>query len=270
MKRLALFCVVAACGGGASRPTAPSNTTASAAATPTVIFLAQGDQAVPLACANVGGAPIPERGCTALVTGDRAAMRGDGVATTLGGDVTWTCDAAGESAPALSMAAVQSSGTALESVLVWPKERAGDLRAWTRGAPASIDPAALQAAWARSFDPAEVEAEPLGTAQVVGVLTADVDGDGQDDAIYTVADDRGEEGQGRRAILAVLSTAPGDFALLAAANLEQLEAFAAIDLDRDGKDELVVAAPYYEGDGTSVYTLTGGALESIGGVWCGL
>jgi hypothetical protein len=72
-------------------------------------------------------------------------------------------------------------------------------------------------------------------------------------------------------LLGALTSHPDGLVTLRTHDLEDLQAFAALDLDGDGAAELVIAAPYYEGDSTVVarFDPQGEALVTLAGVSCG-
>lgn len=245
----------------------------------TVLFLDSAGRAVPLACAQPGvGLYIQPSDCFELIADKRIADLGGG-RRNLGAASSWTCAGNGEKHKALKVDPAPgrkfAAGDPANELLVWPTTRANAVSVWTR----PDDPTDVRDDVATRYG--EI-AERMATgmtwyeasdARLLGTLRADIDGDGAMDEIYSVGTELAGDGipRGPRMLLGALTTHPGGLLTLRTDDLEDLQAFAALDLDGERGAELVIAAPYYEGDSTVVarFDPQGEALVTLAGISCG-
>lgn len=283
-KAVPLLLLLAACPApGPVRPDVPTDDPDPEPPRPepedTVLFLDSAGRAVPLACAQPGvGLYIQPGHCFELVSDDKIADLGGG-RRKLGEPSSWTCAGNGERHKAFKVGPAPgrkfAEGDPANDLLVWPSTRASAVTIWVRPDDPNDLADDVRAAYGavaermatgmRSYDGDD--------ARLVGTLTADVDGDGAVDEIYSVGAEIPGDGIPRapRALIGSLTTHPSGLVVLRKHDLEDLQAFAAIDLDGDGAVELVIAAPYYEGDSTVVarFDPAGDALVTLAGVSCG-
>jgi hypothetical protein len=285
MRGIAFLCVVflAGCpgrGSGAIGNTGPAGT----APTTTVVMVDLHSQAMPIACFAPGRGVIGDgTACDALIAGDRAVATPRGHTRTVGARVPYDC--AGEESTALALTGARASeGLAdapdpVEEILVWPPARAAAVIAWRKGGTPAADVVARYQEIAAAEGEAESEQAAAHPAAIpapalIGTLTADLDGDGVADDVLTLhppgAGDVGGEVEGTRLILARVSSRGGALVPLLRTGFENAMAFAALDVDSDGRVEIFYALPYYEGDSISLGRYTGAALEHVGGWGCGL
>lgn len=245
----------------------------------TVLFLDSAGRAVPLACSQPGvGLYVQPSDCFELIDDLRVADLGGG-RRKLGTESSWTCAGTGEKHKALKVEAAPGrkfpAGDPANDLLVWPTSRASAVTLWERPAdPVDVgdDIAARYGEIAERMATGMVWYE-ASDARLLGTLRADVDGDGVVDEIYSVGTELAGDGIPRapRMLLGALSTHPSGLLTLRTDDLEDLQAFAALDLDGDRAVELVIAAPYYEGDSTVVarFDRVGESLVTLAGVRCG-
>lgn len=245
----------------------------------TVLFLDSAGRAVPLACAQPGvGLYVTPSDCFELIDDAKIADLGGG-RRKLGAAATWTCASNGEKHQALKVEPAPGRkfevGDPANELLVWPTTRARAVTIWTR----PDDPTAVPDDVRARYD--EI-APTMATgmtwyestdARLLGTLVADIDGDGADDEILSIGTELVGDGipRGPRMLLGRMSTHAGALTTLRTDAIADLQAFAALDLDGDRAVELVIAAPYYEGDSTVVarFDRKGDALVTLAGVSCG-
>lgn len=284
MRRLCLPLLLAACPGPApARPVAveepPDAAVPLVEPDATVLFLDSAGRAVPLACAQPGvGLYVQPSDCFELIEDKRIADLGGG-RRKLGDPGTWTCAGNGERHKALRVEAAPGRkfavGDPANELLVWPTTRAAAVTIWERPAdPTDVgdDIATRYGEIAERMATGMVWYE-ASDARLLGTLRADIDGDGVVDEVYSVGTELAGDGipRGPRMLLGALSTHPEGLLTLRQDDLEDLQAFAALDLDGDRAAELVIAAPYYDGDATVVarFDRQGEALVTLAGVSCG-
>lgn len=215
---------------------------------PTVVFVDLFDQVVPVGCWSPGtGLHASADGCAELLDRDRTVASFAGVNRPLGEPVRNTCEATGESYPAFRVdtppaPSLTATGDQLEGLVVWPPGRAPALIGWTHPTLAPDDPAA-----------------DLG-ADLRGLLIADLDGDRTLDRLFSL---------NTRVVIGELSSRPGERVTLWESDFEDLAAFVAIDLDGDGRVEVLIGAPYADGDSVTVTRYLDGALVAVSGWGCG-
>ncbi len=245
----------------------------------TVLFLDSAGRAVPLACAQPGvGLYVQPSDCFELISDAKVADLGGG-RRALGDRSSWTCAGNGEKHKAFKIGPAPgrkfSAGDPANDLLVWPTTRASAVTVWQR----PDDPTDVSDDLREQYT---AIAERMATgmtwyessdARLLGTLTADLDGDGADDQIYSLGTEIAGDGIPRapRMLLGALTTHPAGLIVLRSDDLEDLQAFAALDLDGDRAAELVIAAPYYEGDSTVIarFDRVGEALVTLAGVSCG-
>jgi hypothetical protein len=221
----------------------------------TVLFLDSAGRAVPLACAAPGvGHYLSPDDCVELLGDDRTLGDLGNGRRTLGDPANWFCATNKTSRPAFRIDAAPGrafeDGDPANDLVVWPAARAFDITVWTREAsPSPADPS-------------------LGApnAKLFGTLRIDLDGDDLEDVLYSVGSSAGPH-----RVVASLSTVPGEAVVLMSDDEADLQAFAAVDLDGDKRAEVVVSAPYADGDWTAVerYDSSSQSLVAISGIGCG-
>lgn len=193
------------------------------------------------------------------------------------GRVPWPCSGEDEAAAPRVFSTTPASGQKAPAVsrwAIWPVTKAASVRTATAvsdGAPdLTIAVADLEAATKAAREAGGDASRPLRVTQA---LTAELDGDGLDEAIYAVTfrartDEPSDEAWS--GLLAKSGAARSSFSVLLHDTLASYEVLAVLDLDGDGRMELLVSSPYYEGEGVSLVHLAGGGVEVVGSWSCGL
>lgn len=247
----------------------------------TAIVLDYDEGAAVMACAVDGKIVASAWKCSQEMKGDMTVASLGGGTRKLGATKTLKCE------PAPGDVQDKQAGFAIDPVptgrgddplrefLVWPTARAADVIRWN--AHPSVD---LPALTRRAASLAKVlashtgeDGQPYrmdGPIEVLGTLTADVDGDDQPDMLTSIALPSDEDFWRPNYLLASISSRPGELLDLASTTLEQILPVAAIDLDGDGADEVLVSMPYYEGSYSYVQRVKDGKLETLGGWGCGM
>ncbi len=253
------------------------------ATTTTAILLDDVEGAPVLAC-SIGSKLVGSAwACSQEIKGDLGVASLDGAQRQLGKAKTIKCDPT-ESGDVIAKragfhlaASPRAHDSPLADFLVWPAARAKDVTVWNTSP--SVDIAALTrraaelaAALTRpAGDGADVAYAMNGAIEVRGALSADVDGDARDDAIYSIAlpSDDAPFWQPRY-LLASVSSRPGELLAVGSSTYSEIEAVGAIDLDGDGAAEVLVTEPYHEGSSSFVGRYKDGTIEPLGGWGCGL
>jgi hypothetical protein len=255
-RRVVLLILLAAC---RPPPAAPPTETgddvvpAPPQAPAIVLFLDSAGRAVPLACAAPGvGLYLDAGDCIELIGDDRLIGDLGNGRRTLGDESAWFCNKTSRRAFKVdeSPGHAFGNGDPANDLIVWPAARAFDVAVWQHAADDDGD-------------------DPHGRdpfTRVLGTLRVDLDGDGVDDEVVSVT----APGVPHR-VLGYLSGSPDEVVTLLSDSNAELQAYAAVDLDGDGRPEIVVAAPYADGDWTSIehYHPATQTLEPITGIGCG-
>jgi hypothetical protein len=142
----------------------------------------------------------------------------------------------------------------------------------------SVSPDAYRALGVAAFSGESVDATKGDIEQVV---VADLDGDGDDEALASFEFVQSGAGPGARGDLAALlvidvTTRTAETVLLSAVDqgaggqiIERYRVLDVADLNGDGRMEVLVHAWYYEGAGVLVYTYDGSTLTEVLATGCG-
>lgn len=235
-----------------------------------------------------GDDPDPCRDRAAgLVDGKQVVRGSDGERYRLTGRVGDGCDASGETMVA-SVAREGGGPTGDLTIAVWPADV--DVRwrafppAYDTQMPGSAPPPAIPAdvrakiaalgtadvmargedanTEPRAIDPVEVE--------VLQIVDADVDGDGElDRLISATVEGGGYAGYLWSGAVLVRGSDAARTVRLWHSDLEKITFDGSFDLDGDGRLEFAYAAEYYEGAGVGVARIEGDDLIIVGGYGCG-
>lgn len=211
--------------------------------------------------------------CSKEITGDLVESLAGGQRR-LGGPKTIKCDPPGtgyvrenRAGFSIDKGTPAADGDLLGQFLIWPASRARDAVLWNTKP--TVDVAALTrraAELSNGLTYSSNEGAPAsyvlaGASDVRGALSADIDGDDQPDAIYSIALPSDMERFWQpRFLIASVSSRPGELLEVGASTYSEIQAVAAIDLDGDGADEVLVTEPYHECSSSFVGRFTGGKL----------
>ncbi len=267
-----------------AKPDPPSTPSPVAAKPPTTaVILDDLESAAVLAC-SIGDKLVGSAWkCSQEMTGDLTAtslaggQRRLGKPKTLKCDPTETGDVQSKRAGFhLDEATSPQSDNLMAPFLIWPASRARDAIAWTmrpRVDLTALTKSAAEHSRGLKYKTSEGEAPYQfdGGIEVRGSLTADIDGDDKNDTIYSVAlsSDNAPFWQ-PRFLLAELGSKPGTILKVGDSFYAEIQAVAAIDLNGDGRDEVLVTEPYHEGSGSFVGRFNGSSLDRLGSWGCGL
>lgn len=283
-------------GTGAATAAAPADaslkTTLSAAdgeaSGPIVVMYMEQDRAVILGCGNpdrAEGVIGDATKCMKEVVRDRTvAPLGGGPVRTLSAETTIDCVPTPDSDPIETRAAIgvdslpaagrhdPSNGPSPNEFMVWPANRVTEAKTWRKGA--AVDMVAMTAKLASASAGLKSPSgryELREAPEVLGALDAELDGDGKPDTVYSVtlpSDDAPFFSP--QYLVASLSSKGGELVVLTHDLLMILQAVAALDVDQDGRDEILYVTPYYEGGGAVLATFEEGKLTTKGSWWCGM
>lgn len=255
-------------------PSAPGDTT--------VVLVNDFEGAAVLGCAVAGQLLASDQRCSQAMAHDSSVQSLDGASRRLGGAKPIVCDPTGSGEvqgerAGFAIDDVAGEPTVLGQFLIWPPSRARDVVRWDTRPPADVTAVTRKAAeLAKGLTYSGPDGAPVpyvlsGPIDLRGTLTADIDGDDKPDVVYSLALPSEDEFFWRpRYLIAAVSTRPGELLKLGESTSVEVEAVAAIDLNGDGADEVLVAEPYHEGNSVYVGRFANGTLEALGGWGCGL
>jgi len=236
---------------GVALPAAPTAAVA-------VLRVHEGRTLVPLACA-LGGALVARDACLPGLPVDAEVQLLGGGAARLGARQTSECAPSGESVVGLAIrGAAGPTGewavTGQVQVKTWdlsiPPEVAADVRARLQAALRSAAPSVR------------------GPLRIDQALEVDLDADGVPERLYVVHVAASDEDPAPR-FSGILQDDGVRARVLTRDDQHLFTVLGALDLDGDGRAELVLRAAYSEGDETAVVHLEDGSLVVIGAWGCG-
>jgi hypothetical protein len=233
---------------------------------------------VPIACFDAATRRTRSgHDCLDAVPPDAEVGVAGGATLEIVGRVPWPCSGEDAADAPRVFAIAPTSGDGAPAVsrwAIWPVTKAASVRTAASmregDADLAIDAADLEAATRAARETGGDVARALRVTQATA---ADLDGDGRDETIYaatfrTRTDEPSDEAWS--GLLAQSGAAHSDFSVLLHDTLASFEALAVLDLEGDGRMELLVSSPYYEGEGVSLIRLSGGGIEVVGSWSCGV
>lgn len=154
---------------------------------------------------------------------------------------------------------------------VWPVSKATSvLTIPTPGSPPAIDATDLEALTRA----ARASGGSLtASLQIAQVMSADLDGDGRNEMFFVGsfrAQDEEPSNEAWSGLLSKSGVEPPQIAVLQQDMLDTYEVLAILDIEGDGRMEMLVRSSYYEGMAVSLFRLAGGRLEPVGYYECGV
>jgi hypothetical protein len=247
--RALVLVLAAGCGGHAVAASPVDN---QAPAGPIVILFENVTRATVIGCGAPGAIETELAACAGqLAPGDELA-RPDGGTRTIGATVPGLEGDEQAFAIVGARAPARAVDRTSYPLLVWPPEAASRVRL-AAAPPADLDVdgvrAGVMAWWAKTHDPID-DSEPgePPTVTIERVLLADLDGDGHAEPVVNVR---------LFATAGAILTpgADGGWQVLHGFDWADIDATAAVDLDGDGRDELVIASSYNEGESVGLQHL---------------
>jgi hypothetical protein len=277
MRRLlALAFVLAGCGGSAHRTTTENRTDVPRGPAPDAIFLGAGQRLALADCRNTSGA-FDGAACAGrdkAMVAERAAVIGsDGVRYRLTGEVADECDASGET---LLMTIEREDGAAIEvapTFAMTPPDADVQLVTYDASFSPTTPPdvakdvleklaAMATTSVAEREDDATVSVR-TSELRVLENIEVDLDGDGVRDRLISADLPNADDEPGYR--WAGLAFVPGGRAdatrIVWESDLEHMIVDATLDLDGDGRREIVFRAEYYEGVGVGIARIVNGEID---------
>lgn len=261
----------------------PSRAPVAAGPPTTAVILDDYEAAAVLACSISGKLVGSAWTCSQEMKGDLAVTSLDGRQRKLGAPKTLKCDPTetGDVQAKRAGFRIDKSTSAaddklLGQFLIWPASRARDAILWNTRPTVDIVGLTRRAAEISSSltyreNDGDVPYVLSGAIEVRGALSADIDGDDKPDVIYSIALPSDMEPFWQpRYLIASVSSRPGELLEVGASTYSEIQAVAAIDLDGDGADEVLVTEPYHEGSSSFVGRFKDGKIDSLGGWGCGL
>jgi hypothetical protein len=208
---------------------------------------------------------LPEGAMVAHSQGKSLATKGGGL---------WKCEPADIERKAALINIPKANELPWNEVAVWPETTPVTFFPRTENpdeAKVSLAPAESAALNALAKKEEPKLKKDLTFLQSVAV---DIDGDGKEERFFSAfyPDDSREGGEPGFVFSAFLMAPGGDLSklvVLQKSDFVRYELLAAVDLDGDGKRELVVHDFFYEGAGLTLYKLNGTNPERLGGSGCG-
>jgi hypothetical protein len=223
-------------------------------------------QLTPLACWNplsqgLSGGPD----CLPFLAAGTAVWLAGGRQSQIDRHVRVECEPSGDSSEGVQLVA-----GAVNDTDPWPEFGAVpvDLGAWLWVAPAQDTAARPDGpTWSAVVRASKQPAEKLTLEQS---LALDVDRDGREELLVSVVAKGSEPDTGEFAFSGLFLVRAGrPPVLLEESTMHRYRVLATLDLDGDGKRELLLQSTYYEGDETSLVRVIGDKVEVIAARGCG-
>lgn len=187
---------------------------------------------------------------------------------------TWTCEPTEITRPAFRVASLPPESFRYGELAVWPESRAARFFPDPSG-PFSVNPEEEE-----NLSEAIQKLKPGATepVQLHQVVYLDVDGDGKEERFYSVfvEPSSGDEedfifnGMAFSGAFLADGDNPDELRLLMHGNLSRFDLRGAIDLDGNGRQELIIRSFFYEGDGVDLFQLpVRGKPRLLGSFGCG-
>lgn len=283
MKLTALVLVlVAACGGSGTKGSVGNHAGGPRAAS--VVFLGVGDHRVmEIGCwdPSTGLSGDCAARAEAAVAAKAVVLGDDRVRYTLTGRLSDECEASGVTMVAAFAAETPGAGHGEVVIAVAPPEADVDFRASgpvfdadRKPTAPDVGPALRAAVAARATaDLVGADGERVITPEeltIVQVLDVDVDGDKVSDRLISATSaESGYANYAWSGVVVVPGRRAADARSVWHSDLEVMWFTGTLDIDGDGRRELVFASEYYEGSGVGLAHLVDGVLTVLGSYGCG-
>lgn len=229
------------------------------------VFRAQGDGLlVALACSAAPGMFAAREACLGAIQPGAPLRLATGASVTVRGPTPVACAPSGETVSGTAFAA----GPAAVTVVDWAASEG--LTVEKLGSPDGPS-AEVADADRKRLQTAIQQAKPgaRGKLQVSQAVATDLDGDGAPERLWAVQLTRGESEETYVFSGVFIESKDGGLRLATQSDSHRFRVLAAVDLDGDGRSELILWSAYYEGDETAVVRWTEDGFEVIGSWGCG-
>jgi hypothetical protein len=170
----------------------------------------------------------------------------------------WLCDGSGDRFPAIAV----KGDPGAAAFAAWPKL---DLKR-TKDEPAS----ASELKQIRKAVRERLKHAPKGRLEFAQAVSLDIDGDGKPERLFSITVGPHDEEYELSALFVGFGRAPENLLELHESSWDVWSVLGGVDLDGDGRLELVMESSYYEGGATMVESVDEhGEARDLGGVSCG-